>query len=449
MVGPTDERGWFGTVVAELVPPIGSSIPLNSTVLGFAAGLAALSFGAMALNWRRLQGSDPLLWVAFLYLGLGAKRNVALFAIVAAPILVRNLNEFLDARPFSPRLRVAGASLVAFFLLALTVDVVRERFFLRVGQYRQPGFQAMELLYPVAQVEWIAEHRPPGPIAHHMADGAYLIWRLWPEYKVMSDGRLEVFGPEKFAELSLAGAPERFRKLDEEYHFGSVLVHYSLLGWREFLRWLYLNSNWSLVSVDDVAALFVRVPEGGTLQEPEVDIDDPDLFPSLDGMGRVEVIIRTKARSSFYYAMHRYERALEIWEEGSERLPDFPGNPVTHAGLLYSAGFRAAAEAILRTLLEESPDDAALRTQVGDLRVESGDREAAREFYEEALAIDPKLPYALHQRAALAELEGDPEQAASLYLRVIALTSPSNPLAIRAASRIRAMGLGVDFDVRE
>jgi tetratricopeptide (TPR) repeat protein len=449
MVGPADERGWFGSVVAELVPPLGSEFPLDSAILSFAAGLAALSFGAMALNWRRLHGSDPLLWVAFLYLGLGAKRNVALFAIVTAPILVRNLNEFLDARPISPRLRSAGALLVALSLAGLTTDVVRERFFLRVGQYRQPGFQAMELLYPVAQAEWIAEHQPPGPIAHHMADGGYLIWRLWPEYQVMTDGRLEVFGAEKFAEVSLAGVPERFRKLDKEYHFGSVIVHYSLLGWRDFLWWLYLNSNWALVSVDDAAALFVRVPDHGTLQQPEVDIDDPNLFPSLDGMGRVDLIVRTKARASFYYAMHRYKRALETWEGGAERLPEFPKDPVVHAGLLYTAGFGAAAEAILRTLLEERPDDARLRTQVGDLRLESGDREAAREFYESALAIDPNFSYALHQRAALAEIEGDPDQAAGLYLRVIAGTRPSSPLAIRAAERLRTMGVAVDFGVRE
>ena len=72
--------------------------------------------------------------------------------------------------------------------------------------------------------------------------------------------------------------------------------------------------------MDDVAALFVRVPDRGALQEPEVDIDDPDLFPSLDGMGRVDLIMRSKARSSFYYAMHRYKRALETWEEGGSRF---------------------------------------------------------------------------------------------------------------------------------
>jgi tetratricopeptide (TPR) repeat protein len=282
-----------------------------------------------------------------------------------------------------------------------------------------------------------------------MADGGYLIWRLWPEYKVMVDGRLEVFGAERFAEVMIGGVPERFRALDRQYRFGSVIVHYSLVGWRDLLRWLYLNSNWSLVLVDDVAALFVRVPDRGTLPHPEVDIDDPDLFPSLDGMGRVDVIARGKARASFYSVMHRYKRALEIWEEGAERVREFSGDPIVHAGFLYRAGFGAAAEAILRDLLEERPDDAELHVQVGELRLESGDREAARELYERALRIDPRLPYALHQRAALAELEGDPEQAASLYLRVVAGTKASNRLSIRAAERLRVLGVGMDFGVTE
>ncbi len=45
-----------------------------------------------------------------------------------------------------------------------------------------------------------------------MADGGYLIWRLWPDYRVMTDGRLEVFGAEKFVALQ-PSVPERFRAL--------------------------------------------------------------------------------------------------------------------------------------------------------------------------------------------------------------------------------------------
>ncbi|MDH3211183.1 MAG: hypothetical protein OEM05_01750 [Myxococcales bacterium] len=439
MVGPPDERGTFGSIVAELIPPLGGDQPLNAFAVGLLAGLAVCSFGAMALNWRRIHASDPLLWVTFLYLGLGAKRNLALFAIVAAPILVRNWNEVLDARPFAPRLRRAAAALVALGMAFLIVDVTQQRFFPRIGVLREPGFGPMTTLFPIEQAEWIARHRPLGPIAHHMADGGYLIWRLWPDYSVMTDGRLEVFGPEKFVALQV-GVSERFRALDREYHFGAVLVHYSLVVSDAMLWWLYLNSNRKLVSVDDTAALFVRVRDGEASAAPEVDVDAPDLFPPLDETRPADARMRIQARTNFYNALHRTDRALAIWEDGIRRHPQLAEQRTVHAMLLYKAGFGAAAEAILQSLLDERPGDALLHTQVGDLRLESGDREAARTLYDRALALDPKLFYALHQRALLAELDGDPEQAVGLYLRVLGAAHPAHPVALRARMRLQDLG---------
>lgn len=439
MIGPLEDRGTFGSIVAELIPPIGGEQPLNALAIGLASALAVGSFAAMAVNWRRLHGADPLVWVAFLYLGLGAKRNLALFAIAAAPILVRNANEFLDAHPVPLRIRRAAAAGVALSIAVLVVDVTTGRFFPRIGTYRESGFGVMEVFFPVAQAEWIATHRPPGPIAHHMADGGYLIWRLWPDYRVMTDGRLEVFGAEKFVALQ-PSVPERFRALDREYHLGSVLVHYSLVSSDAMLWWLYLNSNWKLVVVDDAAALFVRVGPGEATAEPEIDLDAPDLFPPLDEAGDGEFVIRGFARTNFFNAMHRPRRALEVWEKVLARRPQLAKRATVHAMLLQKSGFGAAAEAILRSQLAERPDDAVLFTQVGDLRLESGDREAARELYDRALALDPKLSHALHQRALLAEMEGDREQAAALYLRVLGSIHPAHPIALGAALRLQALG---------
>ena len=39
---------------------------------------------------------------------------------------------------------------------------------------REAGFGVLDFFYPVGAAEWIARERPPGPICHHMADGALL-----------------------------------------------------------------------------------------------------------------------------------------------------------------------------------------------------------------------------------------------------------------------------------
>lgn len=419
MVGPEGERGVFGTI-AELLPPFGRELPMNEFARALLSALAGLSALAMIANWKRVSAFDPLVWVAFGWLALGAHRNVALFALVAAVVTVRNTSALLERRPLRPAL-AAGANLAVAALLGLAIaDVARDRFFLRIGSSRETGFGTFSFYYPVGAVEWIERERPPGPIAHHMADGGYLLQRLWPDYQVLCDGRLEVYGPETFAQLQLTG-PDSLRALDERFRFGSVLVHYSLTDARELLYALYLNPNWKLVHVDDAAALFVRAtPEAK--RWPALDVDAPDLFPPLPDERSPSDRLRRQARTQFYASLRRWDRALAIWEEAIARYPELTGARTVHAWLLRESGFSAAAEAILHDEIAARPDDADLHLQLAELRWEAGDADRARALLDRALALDPNSPDALMRRAALAEAQGDLLTAQELRerLRVLA-----------------------------
>ena len=129
MIGPAEDRGFFGSIIVELYPTLGGEQPASLFVRSLFFLLAALSFAAMAANWRRLAASDPLLWVAFGYLGLGAQRNLALFGIVAALILVRNVNELLDRLPAPRALWRVGSALGACALITLSIDAASGAFF--------------------------------------------------------------------------------------------------------------------------------------------------------------------------------------------------------------------------------------------------------------------------------------------------------------------------------
>jgi tetratricopeptide (TPR) repeat protein len=441
MIGTPEQRGVFGSLIVELIPPLSSDAAVAAPQVALCAALAALALAAMALNWRRLHAADPLLWVAFGYLALSAQRNMALFACVAVPVLVRNLNAWLDARPSRVHAtRLAAPALGSALLLALAFDAARGSFFERLGAVHQPGFGVMDFLYPEGAIRWIAKHRPPGPIHHHMADGGYLLSHLYPDYRDMIDGRLEVFGEERFVELGNA-EPDHFRALDAQYRFGSVLLHYSLVDSDALLHWLHLNSsNWKLVFVDDTAALFVRVPERGVFPYAEVDLGDAGAFPAFGPPGAIDRL-RRMARTHFLTALHRYEPALAIWRETVALYPDLPQGDVVLAALLYRNGLVSAAEAVFRRLLAEAPDDAARHVQVGDLRFEAGDLAAARELYDAALALDPRLPYALFRRGALAERENDSYTASQLYVRALARIPRQDPLAAALRERLHALGV--------
>jgi hypothetical protein len=88
-----------------------------------------------------------------------------------------------------------------------------------------------------------------------MVYGGFLIWRLYPDYRVMFDGRLEIFGPERFRELQI-DSTERFEALDAKYRFGVVVQRYGPGGGIELLAHWIADPEWRLVAVDDAAALF-------------------------------------------------------------------------------------------------------------------------------------------------------------------------------------------------
>jgi tetratricopeptide (TPR) repeat protein len=191
--------------------------------------------------------------------------------------------------------------------------------------------------------------------------------------------------------------------------------------------------------VDDAAALFVRAAPDGS-GPTALDVDADALFPPFDDPPGMRDRARRMARTNFYMVLRRWERARALWEETLARYPDLPQGPIVHAMLLERTGFPAAAEAILRQLLAESPDDAVLHAEIGDLRFDSGDLAAAKAHYDRALRLDPDLAHALLRRGILAEKESDAEAAFVYYARAVRVAQAADPVALQAARRLQALG---------
>jgi hypothetical protein len=318
MVGSMQQHGGFTTAISELLPPLAVLDPLS---LSLFLGMAALSFGALAANWRRVRESDILLWVAFFYLAMGANRNVALFAVVAAPLLVRNGNEVLDTREPSGRAQSVAAAVVTALALLVASDAALGRFHARIGQFSTPGLGVIEGSNPIGAADWILRARPPQPLAHAMGDGGYLIWRLWPAYQLMSDGRTLEAEP-----TLLIDDPKTFAQLDERYHFGSVLLSHRLMPMRALIAALHANPTWKLAYLDDVSVVFVRA-QGEGARVAALDLAAPGLFPKLDDVADIPARKRFIARVQVLLQLGRPDLAEREWQPYLEHFPDDPRGP--------------------------------------------------------------------------------------------------------------------------
>ncbi len=351
--------------------------------IGVTLGAALLTLAVMVLNWKRLRVADPLIWGALLFLTLSAHRNQALFSVACATILVRNLHDLLDAHPLPAWAGRLGAATLCGALLAGSAGAITGDLFEALGDPRRSGFGLDRQLHSAGAVDRILSDAPEGPIYHHMADGGFLIWHLYPERKVMIDGRLEVFGAEEFARLN-RGDPAGFRKLDDQYGFGTALLNYHVNFYEPLIGALYHDPAWQLVYVDETAALFYR---SGPVSAG-LDVEAPSLFPPLPSdtkRARSRVIHRLR----FFIAIRRPDLALREWGAFQTRSPEAEEEPLLAITMLLGTGQRAEAHRRLVDLERASLNDPDALQQAAQLYAAAGDAVGAQRATARAYALDP------------------------------------------------------------
>jgi hypothetical protein len=126
------------------------------------------------LSWRKVRLTDWLLFAAFAGAALLAFRNILLIGLLA-PILIATYFPFRFRIP-----RATAWAVPAVLIGVLAAGVVRGSFFqLRGAMWK----------FPVGAADYLLANRVPGPLFNTYEHGGYLIWRLWPQYKVFIDGR--------------------------------------------------------------------------------------------------------------------------------------------------------------------------------------------------------------------------------------------------------------------
>jgi hypothetical protein len=183
----------------------------------------------MGLSRRRADGTDLALVGMFTYASLLAGRNFGPFALVTAPVLSRHVAAILTRVGWGGWFRSIGRSsvfrgVINLILLLVVVGLAVVKAWMPLTDAFNEQEQRKSL--PVDAAAWILENRPKGEMFNPYNWGGYLIWSLYPHYRVFVDGRTDLYGDEILGDyLKVQYARPGYEAVLTEHDIGFILTY--------------------------------------------------------------------------------------------------------------------------------------------------------------------------------------------------------------------------------
>jgi len=225
----------------------------NPQILPFTF-LLILAPASMVMSRRRLDFTELVLLTGTAYLALTASRNIALFVVVAAPIIARHLNDFLQHRGWvirpvqqpTPQMRRLNVLLIILVAFGVSVNLLRLMNPTTINE-RHAGF------FPVTATEVLKQTPQEGNIFNSYNWGGYLMFHL-PDLPVFIDGRTDLYREFVDTYANVAFGSVHFDPLFNEYGIGHALIETG----SGLAALLSQANDWSVLYSDDIATIFVH-----------------------------------------------------------------------------------------------------------------------------------------------------------------------------------------------
>ena len=221
--------------------------------------LLLLLIALVALSRKSVEATELILILVFTNMALYSARYIPLFALIMAPILMRQsdgrqkmaagrLADFFRRRSENLARMDARATGLLWPAAALLV-VACAAASGRVHHGFDPRVKA------VAAVEFLMRERIAGNMFNDDEFGDYLIYRGYPAYRVFFDGRSDMYGDDKLKEYyKIINFEPGWEGIFDKYRINWVFYDTN----SNLCRFLANNKNWALIYSDRVASIFVR-----------------------------------------------------------------------------------------------------------------------------------------------------------------------------------------------
>ena len=221
--------------------------------------LILLTTAALAVSPKRPRPSEVLLYLSTLYATLKSNRHMAIFALVAAPLLADYLQHWLETTSVG---RIPGPSQTPstsnrsreiVFNLILLIPLVACVVKLKSVIYSSPAQERVGV--PLKAVAYIKDN---GITGNTFTDpniwGGYLIWET-PSNPVYIDGRIDMYGDQFVKDyVAIVGGTSPWQEPFDRYG-----VQVAIVNTHSVLRLQLAQSpQWQQVYQDEMAIVFRR-----------------------------------------------------------------------------------------------------------------------------------------------------------------------------------------------
>ncbi|NWF69836.1 MAG: hypothetical protein HXY40_12195 [Chloroflexi bacterium] len=216
--------------------------------------------GAAGGSRERLDWTDFLLVSGTAFLALLAGRNIAVFAVVATPVLTYHLDAILNERGWVLRSVKSVTPAVGRLNLILLAVISLGALVVIIGTLNPVGVRkAQEQYLPVRVTEFLSAEQPPGPMFNSYNWGGYLMFAA-PQYPVFVDGRTDMYGDVFLTRwLDTATGGDGWQDTLNEYGINLVVIE----NGSGLARQLANSANWAQIypragDEDEQAVVFAR-----------------------------------------------------------------------------------------------------------------------------------------------------------------------------------------------
>ncbi|NOZ23624.1 MAG: tetratricopeptide repeat protein [Planctomycetes bacterium] len=366
--------------------------------------LVALSVTVL-LSARTIGLFDLLLVLAFAVLAIQARRNIAVFALVSAPVLATTFSAAVGGRRIiHPPVAIAASLVMVGLSLRFSAHHV--------------GLGVVEEKLPRKAVDFVLRHNIPGDIFNEYEWGGYILWRAFPLKKVCMDGRCLVYGDKLYREwcdiyYGRRGWDGLLRKLN----VGILILDFNradrgqamdALGTKD-VEPFYENRQWKVIYWDTMSMVCVRdVPENQEMISKYLcEASNPGtlwrVIATGKGVDRASAEIERKIKEDPSCAIaydslgqllmmrHRLDEAILQFRKCLALRPDY-ALAHYHLGVCYyrKEQFRDAIAAYRRAV-DLQPAYAPFHHNLGDAYLKDGRPFAAEEEYRRAIRYDAGL----------------------------------------------------------